>query len=108
MRSTKVVAACIFNELQAAGLFLALDGTSTHTDPSTSGRKYRKLVNNAIFIRNESSFVVSAAAECIPIKAHAAVATQHMPCGLSNTDYRIWENIHVALREILLARILGI
>ena len=47
------------NKLQAAGLFLALDGTSTHTDPSTSGRKYRKLVNNAVFIRNESLFVVS-------------------------------------------------
>ena len=62
MRSTKVVAACIFNELQAAGLFLALDGTSTRIDPSTSERKYRKLVNNAIFIRNESLFVVSAAA----------------------------------------------
>ena len=110
MRSTKVVAACIFNELQAAGLFLALNGTSTRTDPSTSGRKYRKLVNNAVFIRNESLFVVSSSGyECIPIKAHAVVATQHMPCGLSNTDYRIWENIsHVALREILLARILGI
>ena len=51
-----------FNELQAAGLFLALDDTSTRTDPSTSGRKYRKLVNNAVFIRNESLFVVSAAA----------------------------------------------
>ena len=62
MRSTKVVAACIFNELQAAGLFLALDGTSTRTDPSTSGRKYRKSVDNAVFIRNESLFVVSAAA----------------------------------------------
>ena len=62
MRSTKVVAACIFNELQAAGLFLALDGTSTRIDPSTSGRKYRKLVNKAVFIRNESLFVVSAAA----------------------------------------------
>ena len=62
MRSTKVVAACIFNKLQAAGLFLALDGTSTRTDPSTSGRKYCKLVNNAVFIRNESLFVVSAAA----------------------------------------------
>ena len=62
MRSTKVVAACIFNELLAAGLFLALDGTSMRTDPSTSGRKYRKLVNNAIFIRNESLLVVSAAA----------------------------------------------
>ena len=104
MRSTKVVAACIFNELLAAGLFLALDGTSTRTNPSTSGRKYHKLVNNAVFIRCFSSGY-----ECIPIKAHAAVATQHMPCGLSNTDYRIWENIsHVALWEILLVRILGI
>ena len=45
-----------FNELQAAGLFLALDGTSTCTDPSTSGRKYCKLVSNAVFIRNESLF----------------------------------------------------
>ena len=52
----------IFNKLQAAGLFLALDSTSMRTDPSTSGRKYRKLVNNAVFIRNESLFVVSAAA----------------------------------------------
>ena len=55
MRSRKVVAACIFNELQAAGLFLALDGTSTCIDPSTSGR-------NAVFICNESLFVVSVAA----------------------------------------------
>ena len=62
MRSSKVVAACIFNELQAVGLFLALDGTTTRIDPSTSGRKYRKSVNNAVFIRNESLFVVSAAA----------------------------------------------
>ena len=62
MCSTKVVAACIFDELQAAGLFLALDGTSTRTDPSTSGRKYHKLGNNAVFIRNESLFIVSAAA----------------------------------------------
>ena len=105
MRSTKVVAACIFNELQAAGLFLALDGTSTCTDPSTSERKYCKLVNNAVFIRNEGLFVVSAAATSALQLKH----TQHMPCGLLNTDYRIWENIcHVALWEILLARILGI
>ena len=62
MRSTKVVAACIFNELLAAGLFLALDGTNMRTDPSTSGRKYRESVNNAVFIRNESLLVVSAAA----------------------------------------------
>ena len=107
MHSTKVVAACIIKELQAAGLFLALDGTSMLTDPSTSGRKYRKLVNNANFICNESIFVASAATTSV--KAHAAVAMQHMPCGLSNTDYRIWENIsHVALREIPLACILGI
>ena len=34
---------------------------------------------------------------------------QHVPCGLSDTDHQMWENIsHVALREILLARIRGI
>ena len=62
MRSTKVVAACISNGLQAVGLFLALDGTSTRIDPSTSGRKYCKLANNAVFVHNESLVVVSAAA----------------------------------------------
>ena len=62
MRSTKVVAACIFNKLQAAGLLLALDGTSTRIDPSTSGRKNHKLANNAVFIR---LFVVSAAAASV-------------------------------------------
>ena len=64
MHSTKVVAVCIhvYNKLHATGLFLALDGTNTHIDSSTSGRKYRKLVNNVVFIRNISLFVVSAAA----------------------------------------------
>ena len=52
----------LFNKLQAAALFLALDGTSKHINPSTSGRKYCRLVNNAVFIRNESLFIVSAAA----------------------------------------------
>ena len=61
MRSSKVVAACMFNELQAVGLFLAFDSASTCTDPFTSGKKYRKSVNNAVFIRNESLFLVSAA-----------------------------------------------
>ena len=67
---------CIFNELQAASLFLALDGTSMCTDPSTSGRKYCKLANNAVFIHNESLFVVSAVATSAfqLNKAHAAVA----------------------------------
>ena len=72
MRSTKVAVACIFNELQAAGLFLALDATSTRTDPSTSGRKYRKSVNNSVFIHNESLFAVSAAAT-------SAFQLKHMP-----------------------------
>ena len=63
MRGSKVVAACIFNELRAVCLFLALDGASTCTDPFTSGKKYRKLVNNnSVFIRDESLFFVSAPA----------------------------------------------
>ena len=62
MRSLKVVAACIFNELQAVSLFLAFDGASTRTDHFTSGKKYHKSVNIAVFIRNESLFFVSAAA----------------------------------------------
>ena len=61
MRSTKVVATCIFNELQGAGLFQALDGTSMCTNLSTSERKYHKLVTNAVFIHNERLFIVSAA-----------------------------------------------
>ena len=74
-----------FNKLQAAGLFLGLDGTSMCTDPSTSGRKYHKLVNNAIFICNESLFVVSAAAV-------SAFQLKHMPRLLRSicpTGYRI-------------------
>ena len=82
----------IFNELLAAGLFLALDGTSMRTDPSTSERKYRKSVNNAVLIRNESLFVV-------PATAKNASQLKHMP--LSDTEHQIWENIsRVALWEI--------
>ena len=54
MRGSKVVSACILNKLKAVGLFLAFDGASTHTDHFTSGKKYRKLVNNAVFICNKS------------------------------------------------------
>ena len=98
---------CIFNELQAAGLFLALDGTSTRIDPSTSGRKYRKLVNNAVFICNESLVIVSAAAT-------SAFQLKHTPQLLRSicpAGYRIQTieyGSHVALWEILLVRILGI
>ena len=59
MRGSKVVC-CV--DIQAVGLFLAFDGTSTHIDPFTGGKKFRKLVNNAVFIHNESLFFVSAAA----------------------------------------------
>ena len=62
MRGSKVVAACIFNHLQAVSLFLAFDGASMCTDHFTSGKKYHKSVNNAVFIRNESLLFVSAAA----------------------------------------------
>ena len=85
-------------------------------DPSTSGRKYRMLVNNATFIHNESLFVVSAAAMCAfqfffskhqsliikqkkkvslssGFEAHAVVATQHVPCRLSNTDHQKYGKI---------------
>ena len=58
MRGSKVIAACIFNELQSVGLFLAFDGASTHTDPFTSGKSTVSLVNNAVFIRYESLFFV--------------------------------------------------
>ena len=60
MCGSKVIAACIFYKLQAVSLFLAFDGASTRTDPFTSGKEYRKSVNNAIFIHNESLFFVSA------------------------------------------------
>ena len=86
MRSTKVVAACIFNKLQAAGLFLSLDGTSTRIDLSTSERKYCKLVNNAIFIHNESLFVVSA------IPATSAFILKHtlqLLCSICSVGYQI-------------------
>ena len=107
MRSTKVVAVCIFNELLAAGLSLALDSTSTRIDPSTSGSTISQQIMPSSSIKLIRCF--SSGYECIPIKAHAVVAMQHMPCGLSDTDHQIWENIsHVALQEILLARIRGI
>ena len=43
-------------------VFLAFDSASTHTDLITSEKKYRKLLNNVVFIRNESLFFVSAVA----------------------------------------------
>ena len=46
----RVCVRIFFNKLQAVGLFLAFDGASTRTDPFTSGKKYRKSVNNAVFI----------------------------------------------------------
>ena len=62
MRGSKLVSACIFKELQTVGLFLTFYGVSRRTDHFTSGKKYRRLVNNVIFIRNKTLFFVSAAA----------------------------------------------
>ena len=94
MRGTKVVAVCIFNELQTAGLFLALDGTSTRTDPSTSGRKHRKLVYIAVFIRNESLFIVLAAA----MSAFQLEHTPRLVRSICPAGYEIWASIcHVGL-----------
>ena len=70
MRGSKVVVACIFNELQTVGLFLTFDGASTCTDPFTSGKNYHKLVNNAGFMHNKSLFFVSVV---------SAFQLKHMP-----------------------------
>ena len=77
---------CIFNELQAVNLLLAFDGTSTRTNHFTSGNKYRKSVNNAVFIRNKGLFFVSAAAT-------SAFQLEHTPWLLRSVfpkGYRIW------------------
>ena len=106
MRSTKVVAACIFNELLDAGPFLALDGTSMHIGPSTSGRKYRKSVNNAIFIRNESLFVVSAAAtSAFQLNYTPWLLRSICPAGYQVRTIRYGK---ILVREILLVRIQSI
>ena len=75
--------ACIFNELPDVGLFLAFDGVSMRTDHFTSGKKYRKLVNNAVFIH---LFFVSAV-------AMSAFQLEHMSRLLRSVcpvGYRIW------------------
>ena len=97
---------CIFNELLGAGLFLALDSTSTHTDPSTSGRKYHKSVNNAVFIRNESLFIVSAAAT----SAFQLKCTPQLLRSICPVGYRIRTIEYGKILVMLLygARILGI
>ena len=74
---------CILNELQAVGLSLALDDASMHIEPFTSGKKYRKLVNNAVFIRNEKCFSSGYIHTCNRIRAHSTVAT------LCPADYEI-------------------
>ena len=104
MRSTKVVATCIFNKLQAAGGVSSF-GRHQHAYRSLFQWKCRTLANNAILIRNESLFVVSAAAMSSFQLKHTSrlLRTEHMSCRLSETDH---QNIsHVAVRQILLVRI---
>ena len=60
----------------------------------TSGKKYRKLLNNAFFIRNESLFFVSAAGT-------SAIQLEHTPRLLRSVcpeGYRIWT---IEYRKIL-------
>ena len=108
MCTTNVVTACIFTkEFQAAGLFLALDSTSMRIPiPLPVEESTIKLVYNAIFICNESLFVVSAAAtSAFQLKHTPRLLRSICPAGY---QIRIIKNIsHVALWELLLARILG-
>ena len=68
------------NELQAIGLFAALDSGNMLIDPSTSGRKYPGLVNNTVVIHNEKLMhCLDSGYKFIPIRAHAAGT---MPCVL--------------------------
>ena len=86
MRGSKVIAVCIFNDHRAVSLFLTFDGTSMRTDPFISGKKYRKLVNNAVFTRNESLFFVSAASTSVFQLEHM----QRLLCGIYPGGYQIW------------------
>ena len=58
--------------LMSFRLSASFDGASTHTDHFTSEKKCRKLVKNAVFIRNKSLFFVSAA-------ARSAFQLEHTP-----------------------------
>ena len=88
-RRVKMQHKSALNELRAVGLFLAFDAASTRTDNFTSGKKYRKLVNSAVFI--QLIFCFSSGYECIPIRAHITVATQRMPVCLEGYQIRIIE-----------------
>ena len=91
MRGSKVVAACIFNRLQADCWPVSSFGRCQHAYRSLyQWQKVPKLVNNAVFIVMKAYSLFQQWLPWIPITAHAAVATQRMPWGLSNTDYQIW------------------
>ena len=85
-----------FNELLAAGLLLVLNSTNTRT----SGRKYRKLVNIAVFIRNESLFVVSAVA----MSAFQLKHTPRLLRSICPAGYQIWT---IRYRKILVMLLYG-
>ena len=110
MRGSKVIAACMFNELHAFDLFLAFDGASTCTVPFTSEKMYRKVVNNTMFIRNESLFFVSAAAMSVFQLEHTPQLLRNIYPGgyeIQTIEYgKIF--CHVSIWEILWASIRGI
>ena len=82
MRGSKVVAACIFNELQADCQPVSSFGWRQHTYRSLyQWKKVPKLVNNAVFIHTKSLFFVSAVAmSAFQLLEHTyvAVAMQRM------------------------------
>ena len=110
MRGSKVVFARIFNKLQAVGLFLVFDGASTQTDHFTSGKKYRKLANNAVFIRSKSVFFVSAvAASAFQLEHTLRLLHSLFPWGYQIRTIEYGKTIsHVGLWGILWTSIRGI
>ena len=100
MRDSKVVSVCIFNELQTVGLFLAFDDASTRTNHFISGKKYLKLVNNAVFICNKTLFFVSAAAT-------STFQLEHTPQLLHSVCPEGYQ-IQAIKYVIVIARVLGI
>ena len=110
MRGSKVIAVCIFNKLQAFGLFLAFDGASTCTDPFTSGKMYRKVINNTMFIHNESLFFVSAAGMSVFQLEHTPWLLRNVYPGGYEIQTMEYGKIfcHVSIWEVLWASIRGI
>ena len=101
MHGSKLAAACNLISFRLLACFM-LWTAPAHVPIPLQGSHI--ILNNAVFICNDSLFLVLAVAlSCLlQNKAHATVATRHVPCGLWNMNYQKWENIcHVGLWGIL-------